>query len=148
MASPPGAFERADAFGALPLRGPDVPMSAADGRGYAPVYYPGTTSSAGATFMTLGVSEEKAAVDLQLPLVPMGRVQGHLVSPDGSPTVGALVQLAELDESLPGLGRMLAAVGPDGSFSFANVAPGRYRVHARTGPTRKSPSTQRTPARV
>ena len=49
---------------------------------YAPVYYPGTTSPASATKVTLGIGEEKAGVDFQLQLVPTARVQGTVVGPE------------------------------------------------------------------
>ena len=47
-----------------------------------------------------------------------------------------MVQLIDMDQSLPGFGSRLAHAGPDGAFSFPGVPPGRYRVHARTGPAR------------
>jgi protocatechuate 3,4-dioxygenase beta subunit len=133
VASPASAFERPDVFGPMAgvVRGPEPEQS----QGYAPVYYPGTTSPASATRLTLAVSEEKAAIDLQLLLVPMGRVEG-IVSTGGDPSAGTTVQLIDLDESLPGFSSRLTSTGPTGQFVFTNVPPGRYRLQARTGPAR------------
>ena len=50
---------------------------------YAPVFYPGTTSSASAMRVTMGVSEERSGLDVQLPLVPMGRVEGLVMNAAG-----------------------------------------------------------------
>ena len=44
--------------------------------GYASVYYPGTLQSASATAVTLGISEERSGVDVQLQVVPLARNYG------------------------------------------------------------------------
>jgi hypothetical protein len=101
--------------------------------GYAPVYYPGTTSSGGATAVTLGISEERAGIDLQLQLVPMGTVSGTVLGDGTRQAAGTEVRLTSLEQALPGLGVRATIVGADGRFTFANVPPGRYRVTARAG---------------
>jgi hypothetical protein len=101
--------------------------------GYAPVYYPGTTTSSGATTVTLGISEERAGMDLQLQLVPLGTVSGMVVGDGTRSASGTEVRLTSLDNALPGLGVRATFAAPDGAFTFMNVPPGRYRVTARAG---------------
>src|SRR4029453_11501576 len=101
--------------------------------GYAPVYYPGTTSSGSATPVTIDVSEERSGLDLQMQLLPMGRIGGVVMTDDGRPAAGSEVRLISLDQPLPGLGVRTTGTGPDGRFSFSDVTPGRYRLRAHTG---------------
>ena len=56
----------------------DVPSS-----GYAPTYYPGTTSAAGAQRVTVNLGEEVGGVTFGLTLVPLARVSGRVVGPAG-----------------------------------------------------------------
>ena len=49
--------------------------------GYAPVYYPGTTTPSSAATVTVGPGEEKGSVDFQYQVVPIARVDGIVTSP-------------------------------------------------------------------
>lgn len=100
---------------------------------YTPVFYPGTTSSASAMHVTIGVSEVRSGLDVQLPLVAMTRVEGVVLDAAG-PAPGTEVRLVDLDMPIQGLGLKSTMSGPDGRFAFENVPAGRYRVQARTGP--------------
>ena len=146
MASPAGKAGIFEDMGLLPklgnagtmsvgrmMRPPSDPTNAAITSDYAPVFYPGTMSSSSAMRLTIAVSEERSGLDIQLPLVSMGRVEG-LVMGDSGPAPGTEVRLIDLDMPIQGLGLKSTATGPDGRFSFESVAPGRYRVQARTGP--------------
>ncbi len=103
------------------------------GSGYAPVYYPGTTVATAATSVELGWSEERAGLDLRLELVPLGRVAGIVTTPDGRSPAGIEVFLEPAAKVLPGIGHRTARVLADGSFVFNGVAPGTYKLHARSG---------------
>lgn len=146
MASPAGKAGVFEDMGLLPKLGnagtmsvgrmmstASDPTNATNTSDYAPVFYPGTTSSSSAMRLTIGVSEERSGLDVQLPLVSMGRVEGVVMDSSG-PAPGTEVRLLDLDMPIQGLGVKSTATGPDGRFSFGNVAPGRYRVQARTGP--------------
>lgn len=102
------------------------------GTGYAPVYYPGTTTSTNATAVSLDVSQERQGIDFQLQLVQTAKVSGNVTSPDGD-TSGILLTLVNETEQALGGGLNTARVQPDGTFSFTNVAPGQYVVQARQG---------------
>jgi hypothetical protein len=101
--------------------------------GYAPVYYPGTTLPAAAQTVTLGVSEERQAIDVSLQLVPLTRVSGVVTGAAG--TAGSvLVVLTPTGTPVPPPGPRTARLGPDGRFSFSAVSPGSYTVMAFTLP--------------
>jgi hypothetical protein len=101
--------------------------------GYAPVYYPGTTSPAGASTLTLGIGEERGNVDFQLQLVATARIEGHVVSADGSPLPPATqIALVPAERSgIPGLGLNMTRVDASGRFTFRDVTPGQYSLQAR-----------------
>jgi hypothetical protein len=102
---------------------------------YAPVYYPGTASPSGAATITLGVGEERSGVDFQLQLVPTARVQGTVVSPDG--TMPANVQISLVPAATVGnvpmeIGTFGSRVDGNGQFTFRDVTPGQYTLQARS----------------
>lgn len=100
--------------------------------GYAPVFFPGTTSPSAATSVEIVVGQERYGVDFQLQLVSTSNVTGALTGADGAVPAGAQVTLAPVD-TLPGLpgGTQTVRANQTGAFSFRNVAPGQYRVSAR-----------------
>lgn len=100
--------------------------------GYAPVFFPGTTSPSAATTVEIVVGQERYGVDFQLQLVSTSNVAGTLTGADGVVPAGAQVTLAPVD-TLPGLpgGTQTVRANQTGAFSFRNVTPGQYRVSAR-----------------
>lgn len=100
--------------------------------GYAPVFFPGTTSPSAATAVDIVVGQERYGVDFQLQLVSTSNVTGTLSGVDGVTPSGAQVTLAPVD-TLPGLPGATQTVRANqtGAFSFRNVTPGQYRVSAR-----------------
>lgn len=100
--------------------------------GYAPVFFPGTTSPSGASMVDLSVGQERYGVDFQLQMVSTAQITGMLTSVDGAAPAGAQVTLAPLD-TLPGLpgATQTVRVNQSGTFTFRNVAPGQYRISAR-----------------
>jgi len=99
--------------------------------GFAPVFYPGTTTASAAQLVSLEVSQERAGVDVQLRLVPMARIDGALNSPSGLLPPGTQLELIEADAIRINRDARTARPGADGAFSFAAVPPGRYTVFAR-----------------
>jgi carboxypeptidase family protein len=101
---------------------------------YAPTFYPGVSSVEEARAVTVGLSAEVLDVNFGLLLVRTGRVSGRLTQADGTPsTRGNLTLVPDATfGGRGGFGRMLGArVQWDGSFSIANVPPGRYVIRAR-----------------
>ncbi len=116
---------------------------------YAPVYYPGTTSPAQAARITLDAAQERTGVDFQLQVVPTARVQGRVTGPETTMAPGAQVVLQSVEQqdvaNVPGLGRSMTRLGPDGAFSFQGVTPGDYRLTVRV-PVPAVDAAQEAPA--
>ena len=51
---------------------------------YAPIFHPGATDIGAAAVVALGVSEERAGVDVTIQLVPTAAVSGTISSPSGA----------------------------------------------------------------
>ena len=99
--------------------------------GYAPVYYPGTTSPASAASVNVGVAEEKSGVDFQLQLVPIANIEGVVVTASGPAAQNVQLTLVNLGFEVPGIGNSTTRVDRDGRFRISNVAPGQYMLVAR-----------------
>jgi hypothetical protein len=117
----------------------DLRMMSGDavgGRGLmmAQVYYPGVTSIASATRLTLRAGEERSGIDLAMQYVPLATVAGTLPPlPGWNP---GLVTLATLDAP-PGIETQArTAASVEGRFVFTSVPPGQYRIvmHSRASP--------------
>jgi hypothetical protein len=111
------------------------PPPRGQGHRYTTVYYPGTTDHASASTVTVGVGEERSAVDFVVQLVPTATVEGVVLGMDGQPT-GTNVQIMALSATTTPMMGLIelpprASVGPDGRFSVSGLAPGQYMVTAR-----------------
>lgn len=104
-----------------------------DPLGYAPTFYPGTTSAADARPVPVGISQEVLGIDFGIQLVRTATIAGRVVNPDGTGTSSGTVSL--MPETLGGRGQLGMNYGSrlewDGTFTIANVPPGRYVIRAR-----------------
>ncbi len=100
--------------------------------GYAPTYYPGTTSAGEAQAISVGLGQE---LSVQLQLVParMAQVSGAVFDSQGRPVSGSPVMIRPATGGLGGLNRSVNT-SPDGTFTITNVAPGDYFVDVRPRP--------------
>jgi len=99
---------------------------------YGTVYYPGTLQPASATAVTLGVSEERGGIDMQLQVVPLAEVSGAVIGPDGAVPANVDVRLVENGVPAALARTQSTRLRPDGTFSMTGVAPGQYTLVART----------------
>ena len=101
---------------------------------YAPTYYPGVSNVNDAKAVTVGLSQEALDITFNMQLVRAARVTGHVSNPDGSEVTNGNVNLA--NDSAPGRSQIGVNYGSridwDGSFSIANVPPGRYIMRVRS----------------
>jgi hypothetical protein len=116
----------------LSLIVPELPV-ADPVEGYVPVFYPGTTMASAASTVTLGISEERAGIDIQLQVVPLARVSGVVLGPEGA-AAGAQVALSTSGQAASGSPARTMSSGPDGRFSLGGVAPGQYTLAALAKP--------------
>jgi hypothetical protein len=100
--------------------------------GYAPSCFPGTTATAA---IPVGAGEERTGIDFQLQLTPVARVEGTIIGAP-APVAGGppriQVQLVNVDEAMGPADMMGSSPDPSGRFRFTSVAPGTYRLIART----------------
>ena len=129
--------ERATGVPAVPqTAAPPMTEDAMQPVAYTTVFYPGTTEAAAAAIVNVGVGQERQGVDFALQYVPMSRLSGTIVGPDGRPAARLDVSLnaAGEDETNP-LTRLMfrypVRTQPDGTFVADNVAPGRYVLSVR-----------------
>ena len=116
--------------------------------GYAPVFYPGTSNSSGATTLALNAGEEKLGVDFQLQLVSTARVEGMVdLSGQRRSPAGVSVQLVNMGDDIGGLGGSSARVDRDGHFTSATSPRGSTPLFARTGGGGPMVAVARRPAR-
>jgi protocatechuate 3,4-dioxygenase beta subunit len=93
--------------------------------GFAPAFYPGTMTARSAGVISLGLGEDRADIDFQVPLVPLGRVTGIVLSTEGKPVTNIPVSLANRE-----FGDFERGTETDGAgrFTFEQVVPGAYTV--------------------
>lgn len=116
-------------------------MNNTEAEGFAPTYYPGTPNIAEATRVPLKAGQEMTGANFALIVARLTRIRGKAMNSRGEPVSRAMMMLTPADPSMSMTFSMAgnAMVGPDGSFQFANVAPGRYNINVRPmgmpGPT-------------
>jgi Carboxypeptidase regulatory-like domain len=129
---PPGDyFVSANNRGGMVMQ-PEVNNTEADG--FAPTYYPGTPNLNEATRVTLKAGQEMSGANFALVVARMARIRGRALNSRGEPVARTMLMLAPADPMMGmsiGMNMSNAMVGPDGSFQFANVAPGRYNLNVR-----------------
>ena len=100
--------------------------------GYAPTYYPGVVNAPEAGKVTVAPGQEVGGIDFQIQLVPLATVSGIVAGADD--VVPVMLMAEEPGGRGPLGGPMLTGRSQaDGTFSIANVPPGRYVAVARSG---------------
>ena len=97
--------------------------------GFAPSYYPGTTSFAEAQPVTVGLAQTLTGIDVRLAPVRTASVSGIIVDTEGHPLAAANVNLIEHGPAND-KGVSFTVAKPDGSFTLSGVPPGHYSVDA------------------
>jgi Carboxypeptidase regulatory-like domain len=119
------------------LRAAEVTDPGGDLSGYAPTYFPGTSSLAEAQRVRVALAAENVNVSFGLIATRLVRVSGQVTSATGGPA-GGMVTLGPAGGSgEPALftsGGGATRVDANGTFHMNNVAPGRYTLQARSGP--------------
>jgi hypothetical protein len=109
-------------------------MNNTEADGYAPTYFPGTTSIGEATRVTVKANQETTA-SFAMVIARLARIRGRAMNSSGQPAANVSLMLTPADPS--GVMMMTtmnnSMVAGDGTFQFANVAPGRYNLMLRPG---------------
>jgi protocatechuate 3,4-dioxygenase beta subunit len=109
------------------------PTGSSPNSGYAPTYFPGTTSGGDAQRVTLNVGQEAQGTDFALLPVRLAKITGTVINSDGKPAEGSVVN------AIPKSAGTDVVFGPGstgrtdktGSFTISNVAPGDYTLQTR-----------------
>jgi protocatechuate 3,4-dioxygenase beta subunit len=112
--------------------------------GYAPSYYPGTTTVAAAQRIKVVAGQEASAIDFSLVPGRAATISGTVVSADGSPLAGATVGVTQ-EVTGPGGSSMSmignTRAGADGTFKIRDVSPGQYILRASGGESERGSQT-------
>jgi hypothetical protein len=99
---------------------------------YAPVFYPGTTSSVDAWRVTLAPGEERGGLDIQLEVAATASVSGTVFGHSPGSTQVTLTTANVRGDAMTGdRFTRTALVGSTGQFSITGVPPGAYEVSTR-----------------
>jgi protocatechuate 3,4-dioxygenase beta subunit len=116
--------------------GPATAASSAPTSGYAPTYYPGTTTGAEAQRVALSLSQELQGADFALIPVRLATVSGTVINSGGTPVSGTMVNLTPINRDTTGplfaLGNS-ARTDRNGNFTINAVPPGDYTLQTRGG---------------
>jgi len=113
--------------------------------GYAPTYYPGTSSPAEAQPVAVGLGQE-VTLNMSLMAARMARISGIAVDSQGRPATDAFVTLMSRDGSGNVFFMSNGRVTADGSFTLINVAPGDVTLQISVTP--RAPGDQNENGRV
>ena len=116
------------------------PSSGASGStpasGYAPTYFPGTTSAANAQRVTVTIGQEAQNTDFALAPVRLARISGTVMTSEGKPLDGAMVTATPTsrtgDMAMLFMGGGTGRTSKDGAFVMTSVAPGDYVLNVRS----------------
>jgi Carboxypeptidase regulatory-like domain len=107
-------------------------MNNTESEGFAPTYFPGTPNISEATRVTVRANQEMTAANFAMIIARMARIRGRAISSSGAPVANAMLMMMPADSAMGfGMNMMNAMVAGDGTFQFANVAPGRYNLQVR-----------------
>ena len=113
--------------------------------GYAPTYYPGTSSVADAQRVTVALGQEQTSVIFSLIATRLVRVTGAVLNSQGTPMQTGAVMLtpASTRVNAPALNATLTGrIDGSGQFRVINVPPGRYVAQVRAQIGRGGPAAR------
>jgi hypothetical protein len=102
--------------------------------GYAPAFYPGTTTPSEAQFVSVTSGGTVDGINLSLSRQRTARVSGRLMDSSGQPTTGgSLLLIPSVRSGAAVMMPMGARISQNGTFDFPSVPPGQYVVQASRG---------------
>jgi hypothetical protein len=113
------------------------PFANEDRAGFAPTFYPGTTSPRDAR--ATHVDTDQDVIGLQMTLSPASSVtlSGRAMTPAGAPAASGLLLLQTHDGDIRAFLSARGRSGADGAFSIRNVPAGSYVLQAFQPPTQR-----------
>ena len=138
---PPGEYYISASLVGASMMAVEMALSASGGgtgstptSGYAPTYYPGTTSGGEAQRVGINIGQEAQSTDFALIPVRLARISGTVMSSEGKPMEGTMVNAvarnADVAGPMFGLGNS-ARTDRNGRFTINGVPPGDYTLQTR-----------------
>ena len=115
--------------------------------GYAPTYFPGTSTAAQAQRVKVGAAQEASGIDFSLVAGRTSNVRGTATSASGLPLGGETVAMMhEIGGPTMWMGSAVAVastkVAGDGSWTLSNIPPGEYRLSIRAAARGNDPAQE------
>jgi len=109
------------------------PSGSTPSSGYAPTYYPGTPNGAEAQKISVAAGQEAQNTDFALLPVKLAKISGTVISSEGKPVEGSMINAQPRSGDAAGM-MMAGAARTDknGNFTLSNVAPGDYTLQSRS----------------
>lgn len=98
--------------------------------GFAPTYYPGTSTPADAQPINVGLSQTSSGIDFALAVAAPAKVSGEAFDSTNRPLSERGQMLLATSDRWGGLSVAMRAGLVNGRFEFTNVAPGEYVLQA------------------
>jgi hypothetical protein len=122
---------------AMPL--PDPQTQQTPPAGYLPTYFPGASTPASASVVTLRAGEEREGISIQVQPVRATNVTGTIaglpVPATAAPGLPAVQVFSRPEDPASDMGMtMISGVNQQGTFTIRDLAPGRYTIYAQTRP--------------
>jgi|SoiMethySBSTD1v2_1073268.scaffolds.fasta_scaffold13310_3 protocatechuate 3,4-dioxygenase beta subunit len=111
------------------------PVGSNPNSGYAPTYFPGTANGGEAQKITLAVGQEAQNTDFALLPVKLVRITGTVISSEGKPVEGSMINAFPRNGDAGGMMMMMggnARSDKNGNFTMPNLAPGEYTLQTRS----------------
>lgn len=131
---PPGEYfvSASNRNGQMVTVGPNINNTEADG--FAQTYYPGTPNLSEASRIAVKAGQEMSGANFALVVARMARIKGRVLNSRGESLTSGMLMLMPADPLMGmnfGMNMSNAMVAGDGTFQFANIAPGRYNLQVR-----------------
>jgi protocatechuate 3,4-dioxygenase beta subunit len=109
------------------------PTGSAPSSGYAPTYFPGTPNGTEAQKISISAGQEAQNTDFALLPVKLAKITGTIISSDGKPVEGSMINAVPRSGDAASM-MMAGAARSDknGNFTVHNLAPGDYVLQTRT----------------
>ena len=111
------------------------PVGSNPNSGYAPTYFPGTANGSEAQKISVAVGQEAQNTDFALLPVKLVKITGTIISSEGKPVEGSMINALPRNGDAPGMMMMMggnARSDKNGNFTIPNLAPGEYTLQSRS----------------
>lgn len=109
-------------------------------RGYAPIFYPGTSDAVMAQRLVVDAGRDASGIDFAIAPTRTATVSGSVLDADGRPFTGSVLLVVSARSGGIPIDSRMASTDANGGFVIRNVPPGDYVVKAPGSMAVSSPS--------